>query len=73
MTFLVGIVLSTTIITNLESYEGYQYKDSYYDEDFDGNRDTTFEYSDDKLKTRINKIVGEQFHLFQYELQISDE
>ena len=59
MTFLVGILLSATIITNLASYEGYQYTDSYYDGDFDGNRDTSYEKPDDKLQTRINKIVGE--------------
>ena len=64
MTVLVGIVLFTTIITNLACYEGYQYGDSYYDGDFDANRDASFEQifehsSDDKLQTRINEIVGE--------------
>ena len=67
MTFLVGILLSATIITNLASYWCFlircrfhiQYTDSYYDRDFDGNRDTSYEKPDDKLQTRINKIVGE--------------
>ena len=58
MFLLVGILLSTTIITNLASYEGYQDNDSYYAGDGDVNYDRSFENPDVKLETRQNKIAG---------------